>query len=67
MLTFMTTASRPETHRISLLDSDDVERSELGSIHRVTADSFPILKNLSIKRLVLNPVSYTHLTLPTKA
>lgn len=55
MLTFMTTAPCRNTHRISLLGSDDVERSELGSIQRVTADSFPILKNLSIKRLVLNP------------
>lgn len=51
----MTTAPARSAHRISLLDSDDVESSELGSIHRVTADNFPILQGLSIKRLVLHP------------
>lgn len=51
----MTTAPVRSPHAISLLDSDDVEQSELGSIHRVTADNFPILRGLSMKRLVLNP------------
>ncbi|MCF6386945.1 cupin domain-containing protein [Mycobacterium sp. MBM] len=51
----MTTAPTRSPHAISLLDSDDVEQSDLGSIHRVTADNFPILRGLSMKRLVLNP------------
>ncbi|MGU3498795.1 cupin domain-containing protein [Mycobacterium sp. C31M] len=51
----MTTAPPRSIHSISLLDSDDVELSEFGSIHRVTADNFGILRGLSIKRLVLNP------------
>ncbi|MGW0158015.1 cupin domain-containing protein [Mycobacterium sp. NPDC003323] len=51
----MTTAPPRSAHRISLLDSEDAEFSEFGSIQRVTADNFGILRRLSIKRLVLNP------------
>lgn len=51
----MTAASVRSAHVVSLLASTDVEQSDLGSIHRVTADSFPILRGMSIKRLVLNP------------
>ncbi|MGA3255302.1 MAG: cupin domain-containing protein, partial [Mycobacterium sp.] len=32
-----------------------VEESGLGSIRRLTADVFPILNGLSIKRLLINP------------
>jgi oxalate decarboxylase len=47
-----TTSSR---HATSLLNGDIVEQSDLGSITRVTADTFPILNGLSIKRVVINP------------
>lgn len=40
----MTAAPARSPHATSLLDSDDVEQSDLGSIHRVTADNFPILR-----------------------
>jgi len=40
-------------HVRSLLTADAVHRSELGSITRLTADTFPLLRRLSIKRLVL--------------
>lgn len=43
------------THVTSLTNSSLVEESDLGSIHRLTADNFPILTGLSIKRLLLNP------------
>lgn len=43
------------THVASLTDGEVVEESALGSITRVTADSFPILQGLSIKRLLINP------------
>jgi oxalate decarboxylase len=43
------------THVVSLTDGEAVEESDLGSIQRLTADNFPILKGLSIKRLLLNP------------
>jgi oxalate decarboxylase len=49
----MTSAHSP--HAASLINGDVVEESELGSITRVTADSFPILRGLSIKRVVINP------------
>jgi oxalate decarboxylase len=42
-------------HAASLVDSELVEESDLGSIRRLTADNFPILKGMSIKRLLLNP------------
>ena len=51
----MATESR---HVRSLLTSaESVHDSELGSISRLTADSFPILNRMSIKRLVLEPGS----------
>jgi len=49
----MPDASR--SHAVSLLDGDVVEESDLGSIRRVTADNFPILRGLSIKRVLINP------------
>src|SRR6201992_3082877 len=42
-------------HVASLTESDIVEESDLGSIRRLTADNFPILNGLSIKRLLINP------------
>jgi oxalate decarboxylase len=53
----MTTSTTRSVHSISLLDGEIVEESELGSMRRVTADNFPILKGLSIKRVLLNPGS----------
>jgi len=49
----MTTTVSP--HSTSLINGDVVEQSELGSITRVTADTFPILRGLSMKRVVINP------------
>ncbi len=43
------------SHSISLWDGEIVEESDLGSMRRVTADNFPLLKGLSIKRVLLNP------------
>jgi oxalate decarboxylase len=51
----MTTSITGHTHTMSLLDGEIVEESDLGSLRRITADDLPILKNLSIKRVVLNP------------
>jgi oxalate decarboxylase len=51
----MTTSTTRSTHTLSLLDGEIVEESDLGSMRRVTADNLPILKNLSIKRVLLNP------------
>ena len=51
----MTTSVTRSNHTLSLLDGEIVEESELGSMRRVTADNLPILKNLSIKRVLLNP------------
>ncbi len=42
-------------HATSLTNGEIVTQSELGSITRVTADHFPILRGLSIKRVVVNP------------
>jgi oxalate decarboxylase len=42
-------------HVTSLTGGEVVEESDLGSITRVTADQFPILAGMSIKRIVLNP------------
>lgn len=42
-------------HVASLLNGDVVHSDENGSIVRLTAEEFPILKRLSIKRLVLEP------------
>ncbi|KQR20140.1 cupin [Agreia sp. Leaf335] len=44
-------------HVRSLIDGESQHDSELGSITRLTADTFPILKGLSIKRLLLQPGS----------
>jgi len=51
----MTTSSVRSTHTMSLLDGEIVEENDLGSMRRITADNLPILKNLSIKRVLLNP------------
>ena len=45
----------PSRHATSLTDGEIVEENDLGSIRRVTADSFPILSGMSIKRIVLTP------------
>lgn len=45
----------PSLHSTSLWEGDIVEESDLGSIRRVTADNFPILNGLSIKRVLINP------------
>ncbi|HEV7418919.1 MAG TPA: cupin domain-containing protein [Mycobacterium sp.] len=42
-------------HVTSLTGGQIVEESDLGTITRVTADDFPILSGMSIKRIVLNP------------
>ncbi|MCH5645115.1 MULTISPECIES: cupin domain-containing protein [unclassified Gordonia (in: high G+C Gram-positive bacteria)] len=51
----MAAPTRHGTHATSLLDGDLVEESDFGSIRRITADEFPILRGLSIKRIVINP------------
>lgn len=48
------TASR---HVRSLLEGEAVYNAELGSVRRLTSDSFPMLKRLSMKRLVLRPTA----------
>src|SRR5260370_28858422 len=45
----------PSRHATSLTDGEIVEENDLGSIRRVTADSFPILSGMSITRIGLNP------------
>lgn len=40
---------------ISLDHGEVIEESDLGSIRRVAADNFPILRSLSIKRVLINP------------
>ncbi|KAJ5675826.1 RmlC-like cupin [Penicillium macrosclerotiorum] len=45
----------PPTHKASLLHTKPYYNSELGSIRAVTAEQLPVLKNLSIKRLILAP------------
>lgn len=42
-------------HVRSLLNASPVIENELGSLRRITADEFPLLDRLSIKRLVLEP------------
>jgi len=44
-------------HTTSLLDAEPYYNTELGSLRAVTAEQLPILKNLSIKRLILSPSS----------
>lgn len=51
----MTTPVAGRGHALSLLNGEIVEENDLGSMRRVTADNLPILKNLSIKRVLLNP------------
>ena len=51
----MTTSITRSSHTLSLLDGEIVEESDLGSMRRITADNLPILKGLSIKRVLLNP------------
>ncbi|MEN0139157.1 MAG: cupin domain-containing protein, partial [Rhodococcus sp. (in: high G+C Gram-positive bacteria)] len=48
-------SSRRSIHSTSLTDGEIVEQSDLGSITRVTADTFPILQGLSVKRVLINP------------
>jgi oxalate decarboxylase len=50
-------ATNESRHVRSLLGGQVQHSSALGSITRLTADSFPILRGLSIKRLVLQPGS----------
>ncbi|WP_425297920.1 cupin domain-containing protein [Nocardia abscessus] len=49
------TVRSPSIHVASLRKGEEIHRSELGSLTRLTADSFPILSGLSIKRLTLAP------------
>ena len=42
-------------HSVSLLAGEIVEESDLGSIRRVTAEDLPILRGLSIKRVIISP------------
>jgi oxalate decarboxylase len=51
----MTSLAAPGIHTASLHDGEIVEENDLGSMRRITADNLPILKNLSIKRVLLNP------------
>ncbi|OFJ51225.1 cupin domain-containing protein [Mycolicibacterium grossiae] len=51
----MTLTPTRSAHTASLHDGEIVEESDLGSMRRVTADTLPILRNLSIKRVLLNP------------
>ena len=46
--------SVPSPHVATLTAGASVFENELGSIDQLTADSFPILKRLSIKRIVLD-------------
>ncbi|WP_458042242.1 cupin domain-containing protein [Microbacterium sp. HM-570] len=49
---------RPSSRHVrSLLTADAQHDSDLGGIRRLTVDNFPILRRLSIKRLVLAPGS----------
>lgn len=47
--------TKSSKHVASLLRGDVVHSDQNGSITRLTVDEFPILKRLSIKRLVLEP------------
>ncbi|MGE2720452.1 cupin domain-containing protein [Mycolicibacterium celeriflavum] len=53
----MTASLTRSVHTASLIDGEVVEENELGSMRRITADNLPILKRLSIKRVLLNPGS----------
>jgi oxalate decarboxylase len=45
----------PSPHATSLTGGQMVEQNDLRTITKVTADTFPILNGMSIKRIVLNP------------
>ena len=45
----------PSPHVRSLSSAEAQHKSELGSIRRLTKDTFPILERISIKRLVIEP------------
>lgn len=49
------TQKAPSLHATSLLDGEIVEESDFGSMRRITVDNLPILKRLSIKRVLINP------------
>ena len=49
------TGNSPSLHAISLWEGEIVEESDFGSMRRITVDDLPILKRLSIKRVLLNP------------
>lgn len=51
----MTTIKQKSRHVASLTEAKPHFESELGSIRAITVDELPILKNLSIKKLVLAP------------
>lgn len=53
----MTASLTHSVHTASLIDGEVVEENDLGSMRRITADNLPILKRLSIKRVLLNPGS----------
>ena len=42
-------------HVRSLLQAEAIYDADLGSVRRLTVDSFPILKRMSMKRLVMKP------------
>ncbi len=48
----------PSIHVASLWQGEKIYRSELGTLTRLTADNFPILSGLSIKRLTLAPGAF---------
>ncbi|MBY0387764.1 MAG: cupin domain-containing protein [Mycobacterium pseudokansasii] len=49
------TSDRSSRHAASLVEGEIVEESDLGSIRRLTGDNFPILRGMSIKRVVIHP------------
>ncbi|MGV7852265.1 cupin domain-containing protein, partial [Mycobacterium kansasii] len=51
----MATSDRSSRHAASLVEGEIVEESDLGSIRRLTGDNFPILRGMSIKRVVIHP------------
>jgi oxalate decarboxylase len=42
-------------HTVSLCDGEIVEENDFGSMRRITVDNLPILRRLSIKRVLINP------------
>ena len=47
--------TQKSTHAASLTHGEILERSDLGSLRRLTADSFPILKGMSMRQLLISP------------